>query len=1121
MASPSPLTLSNKPRPSSPFRFFKSSSTGTQRTRNLTCSPRVSEPVDPSTSPSLSLNFGGKNQPTVNKSVSGTQQGNRENASLQLTSKVNVTSYSGSGRTIGSHLADGRGDNLKAKECVAVTIRFRPLNTRETQKGDEIAWFPDGDTVVRCEYNYQTAYAFDRVFGPGTTTKQVYDAAAQMVVKGAMEGVNGTVFAYGVTSSGKTHTMHGDQNSPGIIPLAIKDVFNFIQDTPGREYLLRVSYLEIYNEVINDLLNPSQQNLKIREDAQGTYVEGVKEEVVLSPAHALSLIAAGEEHRHVGSNNFNLVSSRSHTIFTLTIESSACSRDGDEEVTFSLLNLIDLAGSESSKTETTGIRRKEGSYINKSLLTLGTVISKLSDGKPTHVPFRDSKLTRLLQSSLSGNGHVSLICTITPASSYFEETHNTLKFAHRAKHVEIHASSNKIMDEKSLIKKYQKEISTLKEELELLKRGMISKDQVASAGNGQEDVVNLCQQLEAGQMKMQSRLEEEEQAKAALLERIQKLTRLILVSSKSSITNSVPDVQLGHRRRHSFGEEESYIMRTKRLLVMSPASSRLECFQKITSSSLMTHNKSQGSISEAKGQDNSHCSAVDGYIAAINALQSSRPGEHFSISGEKSLSTEGDLLREQAKMLAGEVALLSSSLKRMLDHATNNPDDSNLQVQIQKVKDDIQAKKSWIAVLEKRIILAGEAVSLSTKPFEVSQNVTKLMNQLNELTFELEIKSADNRVLQDRLEAKIAENNKLEELTRCLRGQLAALTTEYSQKVDEIKQLKQENTELMEEKAGLQIRIQKVSEEATYARQLASAADLELKRLLEEVTRLSLQNAKLQTELTATQDIAYSQLLTKPIISELQKDVHPRKEREAGLEAALIKKENIEVQLQCKLEEAKQKEVELENDLARMWILISNLEKNGSCLGVKNKKDGFYMDGGFQVPEVEKDIDVDMSHLKIKEAELGSTVDELKAGLELECRRTKEMELLVCQLKGEGLSDLDAAALEDLQNLHVEALDKLCKAKAKIQQKLDDEREKDDSVGSLKSKDDKKRAACKVLFETPTGAIVVSLCRISWPGWKTNCSWFPTCSGKMALYCFIQSIICMMACVFKLHYAGL
>ncbi|KAI7730532.1 hypothetical protein M8C21_006245, partial [Ambrosia artemisiifolia] len=164
-------------------------------------------------------------------------------------------------------------------DSISVTVRFRPLSEREYQRGDEIAWYADGDKLVRNEYNPVTCYAFDRVFGSSAVTQEVYEVAARPVVKTAMEGVNGTVFAYGVTSSGKTHTMHvrvvathvkgqGDNHSPGIIPLAIKDVFSIIQDTPGREFLLRVSYLEIYNEVINDLLDPTGQNLRVREDAQ-------------------------------------------------------------------------------------------------------------------------------------------------------------------------------------------------------------------------------------------------------------------------------------------------------------------------------------------------------------------------------------------------------------------------------------------------------------------------------------------------------------------------------------------------------------------------------------------------------------------------------------------------------------------------------------------------------------------------------------------------------------------------------------------------------------------------------------------------------------------------------------
>uniref|UniRef100_A0A2N9FHC8 Kinesin motor domain-containing protein n=1 Tax=Fagus sylvatica TaxID=28930 RepID=A0A2N9FHC8_FAGSY len=143
-----------------------------------------------------------------------------------------------------------RPDGSKSKENVTVTVRFRPLSAREINKGDEIAWYADGDYTVRNEYNPSVTYGFDRVFGPATTTRHVYDVAAQQVVSGAMQGINGTVFAYGVTSSGKTHTMHGEQKSPGIIPLAVKDVFGIIQETPGHEFLLRVSYLEIYNEAM-------------------------------------------------------------------------------------------------------------------------------------------------------------------------------------------------------------------------------------------------------------------------------------------------------------------------------------------------------------------------------------------------------------------------------------------------------------------------------------------------------------------------------------------------------------------------------------------------------------------------------------------------------------------------------------------------------------------------------------------------------------------------------------------------------------------------------------------------------------------------------------------------------
>ncbi|MCE0480849.1 NADH-ubiquinone oxidoreductase chain 1, partial [Datura stramonium] len=637
-------------------------------------------------------------------------------------------------------------DMSRSGESISVTVRFRPLSEREYQKGDEIAWFADGDRTVRNEYNPATAYAFDRVFGPDSSTQEVYEVAARPVVKAAMEGINGTVFAYGVTSSGKTHTMHGDHISPGIIPLAIKDVFSIIQDTPGREFLLRVSYLEIYNEVINDLLDPTGQNLRVREDNQGTYVEGIKEEVVLSPGHALSFIAAGEEHRHVGSNNFNLFSSRSHTIFTLMIESSA---HGDEYdgVIFSQLNLIDLAGSESSKTETTGLRRKEGSYINKSLLTLGTVIGKLSEGKASHVPYRDSKLTRLLQTSLSGHGHVSLICTVTPASSNMEETHNTLKFASRAKRVEIYASRNKIIDEKSLIKKYQREISCLKEELDQLRRGML-------VGVNPVELMTLKQQLEEGQVKMQSRLEEEEEAKAALMSRIQRLTKLILVSSKNSIPGYLGDVA-GHQRSHSPSVDDVRCDSFHHEYCFFIA---ILCHSSYIDTSDLKHRRSS-----SKWNDD---------ISQVGNAITESAQEGISMSDQM------DLLAEQVKMLAGEIAFSTSTLKRLVEQSVNDPESS--QTQIQNLECEIQEKRKQMRMLEQRIVESGEASVANASLVEMQQTLMKLMTQCSEQSFELEIKSADNRILQEQLQNKCSENKELQEKICQLEQQLAAVKEEQS-----------------------------------------------------------------------------------------------------------------------------------------------------------------------------------------------------------------------------------------------------------------------------------------------------------------------------------------------------
>jgi centromeric protein E len=314
-----------------------------------------------------------------------------------------------------------------------------------------------------------------------------------------MDGYHASVFAYGQTSTGKTFTMTGTKDSPGIVPLAVEDCFSLIEtlDAP-REYLLRVSYMEIYNEQIIDLLSSNPQPVRIFESKEGNViVRGLREEVVSSPAHVFSLICEGETRRQVGSTNMNKHSSRSHTIFRVWIESRSSAYD-HSKVRISSLSLVDLAGSESVRLSgSSGERRKEGQYINKSLMTLGQVVYKLSEVKrqgasdKVHIPYRDSKLTRLLQPSLSGNAQIVVICNISPQACHMEESHNTLKFAIRAKRIQQKASRTEVTDEKTLLQSYREEIEDLKEQL---RQAQIA--QLPSQATGEDDTRELVEAIQ-------------------------------------------------------------------------------------------------------------------------------------------------------------------------------------------------------------------------------------------------------------------------------------------------------------------------------------------------------------------------------------------------------------------------------------------------------------------------------------------------------------------------------------------------------------------------------------------------------------------------------------------------
>ncbi|NXJ61311.1 CENPE protein, partial [Rostratula benghalensis] len=356
--------------------------------------------------------------------------------------------------------------------AVTVCVRVRPLIVRENALEDKVSvhWRSENNTIS--EVNGTKVFSYDRVFHSSDNTQQLYEGVAVPIIKSAVQGYNGTIFAYGQTASGKTYTMMGNKDSVGIIPQAIQHVFKVICEIPEREFLLRVSYMEIYNETITDLLCDIRKKkpLGIREDVnRNTYVEDLIEEVVVAPEQVMEWIRKGEKNRHYGETKMNEHSSRSHTIFRMIIESrersDPANTNCDGAVMVSHLNLVDLAGSErASQTGSEGVRLKEGCNINRSLFILGQVIKKLCDDPSGFINYRDSKLTRILQNSLGGNAKTVIICTITPVS--FDETLSTLQFANTAKRMKNTPKVNEVLDDDALLKRYRKEILDLKKQLE-------------------------------------------------------------------------------------------------------------------------------------------------------------------------------------------------------------------------------------------------------------------------------------------------------------------------------------------------------------------------------------------------------------------------------------------------------------------------------------------------------------------------------------------------------------------------------------------------------------------------------------------------------------------------------
>uniref|UniRef100_A0A803PWF6 Kinesin motor domain-containing protein n=1 Tax=Cannabis sativa TaxID=3483 RepID=A0A803PWF6_CANSA len=372
---------------------------------------------------------------------------------------------------------------------VQVLVRCRPLSEDEMRLHTPVViTCNDGRREVSAIQNIANkqidrTFAFDKVFGPASQQKELYDQAVSPIVFEVLEGYNCTIFAYGQTGTGKTYTMEGGArkkngdfpSDAGVIPRAVKQIFDILE-AQNAEYSMKVTFLELYNEEISDLLAPeettkfvddkSKKPIALMEDGKGgVFVRGLEEEIVCTANEIYKILEKGSAKRRTAETLLNKQSSRSHSIFSITIHIKECTPEGEEMIKCGKLNLVDLAGSENiSRSGAREGRAREAGEINKSLLTLGRVINALVEHSG-HIPYRDSKLTRLLRDSLGGKTKTCIIATISPSIHCLEETLSTLDYAHRAKNIKNKPEINQKMMKSALIKDLYSEIDRLKQEV--------------------------------------------------------------------------------------------------------------------------------------------------------------------------------------------------------------------------------------------------------------------------------------------------------------------------------------------------------------------------------------------------------------------------------------------------------------------------------------------------------------------------------------------------------------------------------------------------------------------------------------------------------------------------------
>uniref|UniRef100_A0AAR2KYJ5 Kinesin motor domain-containing protein n=1 Tax=Pygocentrus nattereri TaxID=42514 RepID=A0AAR2KYJ5_PYGNA len=653
---------------------------------------------------------------------------------------------------------------------VRVALRCRPLVPKEINEGCQccLTFVPGEPQVV---VGNDKAFTYDYVFDPTTEQEEVFNAAVSPLLSGLFKGYNATVLAYGQTGSGKTFSMGGtytsaQENEPvvGVIPRVIKRIFQEKTKRTDSEFIINVSYLEIYNEEILDLLCTSKDKpvISIREDPKdGIKIVGLTEKEVLTAQEMVGCLELGNSARTVGSTAMNAASSRSHAIFTINLEQR---RGGDKsDAVVSKLHLVDLAGSErQKKTKAEGDRLKEGISINRGLLSLGNVISALGDEskKGTFVPYRDSKLTRLLQDSLGGNSHTLMIACVSPADSNIEETINTLRYADRARKIKNKPVLN--------IDPQAAEMKRLKQQVQELQVMLLhARGGVAPTEQNNEKLQSKLEELKqhaACKVDLQKMVETlEDQELKENVEVIRNLQHLILELQTSS-AGAQKDSPEAYTTQHALRQAQL----SKELIELNKVLALKEAFVK-----KMCQNDSQLEPIQTEHQEN-----IKSLQAAVGSLQKEKEDLILALHSAKKDTNQAKLSEQRRKRLQeleGQITDLKkklqdqSKLLKLKESSLRSVAKLNQEIQAMKaqrvqlmrqMKEDSEKFRLWKQKKDKEVMQLKEKDR--KRQYEMLKLERDFQKQANVLRRKTEEAAAANKRLKDALQkrSEVAEKRK-------------------------------------------------------------------------------------------------------------------------------------------------------------------------------------------------------------------------------------------------------------------------------------------------------------------------------------------------------------------------